>query len=374
MITLFLVSAVTIAFNTASVRASACITPPSGLESWWDGDSVSGTTAYDIWNGNDGTMINGVNIVPGKVGNAFDFDGVDDYVDVGPGAGDGLRAVSFWFNSAEDHTPSSHSYYTSLVYRDRPGIPPPGGHYFGFTFVGGTIPAYDGRMAFVNYQTNIEHTVYSDSNSWDAGVWYHVVGVIDPIDGMKLFINGVLQSDIDPYNNPTDTTGFNFVLGRHGEWSALPRYFEGALDEVATFTSTLSISEIQAIYNAGSDGMCKPVRAVTIDIKPGSDLNSFSEKDNGVLPVAVLGSADLDVMDINPSTVMLDGQGALERGKSGKIAAYEDVNDDGFMDAVFRFDLGEEGLILPTGEYPLTLISYLYDGSRIEGSDQVRVV
>jgi hypothetical protein len=114
----------------------------------------------------------------------------------------------------------------------------------------------DGTMIFNNYQGATPHLIISDINSWDAGVWYHVVGVIHPTEGMKLYINGVLQSDTDSYSNPSDTTDFHFVMGRNGEWDI--RYFKGAIDEVATFSSALSFSEIQAIYNAGSDGMCKP--------------------------------------------------------------------------------------------------------------------
>lgn len=60
----------------------ACTPPPSGLVSWWDGDSVSGTTAFDIWDGNDGTLQNGATFAPGMVGEAFSFDGVNDYVNV----------------------------------------------------------------------------------------------------------------------------------------------------------------------------------------------------------------------------------------------------------------------------------------------------
>ena len=53
------------------------------MVSWWDADSVSGTTAKDIQDGNDGTMGNGITTASGKVGNAFSLDGVDDYVLIG---------------------------------------------------------------------------------------------------------------------------------------------------------------------------------------------------------------------------------------------------------------------------------------------------
>ena len=88
---------------------ATCVAPPASLVSWWDGDEVSGTTAFDIQDGNDGTMIGGVGIVSGKVGNAFSFDGLNDYVEVADNANLDFGAIdSFsitaWF---KQNPPSS---------------------------------------------------------------------------------------------------------------------------------------------------------------------------------------------------------------------------------------------------------------------------
>ena len=48
--------------------AQTCAPPPSDLVSWWDGDAVSGSSAFDIQDGNDGTLLNGATVTPGKVG------------------------------------------------------------------------------------------------------------------------------------------------------------------------------------------------------------------------------------------------------------------------------------------------------------------
>jgi hypothetical protein len=63
------------------VLAQNCVAPPAAL-SRWSADLVSGTTAFDTVGGHNGTMVGGVGIVPGMVGNAFSFDGVDDYLEV----------------------------------------------------------------------------------------------------------------------------------------------------------------------------------------------------------------------------------------------------------------------------------------------------
>ncbi|MGH9923390.1 MAG: HYR domain-containing protein, partial [Nitrososphaerales archaeon] len=48
---------------------------------------------------------------------------------------------------------------------------------------------------------------------------------------------------------------------------------------------------------------------VQIDIKPGSDPNCFNSDGHGSIPVAIPGSATLDVNNVDPASVMLDGLG-----------------------------------------------------------------
>src|SRR5262249_39743448 len=54
-----------------------CVRAPSGLVGWWPGEG----NANDAAGENRGTIQNGVGFSPGKVGQAFSFDGVDDYID-----------------------------------------------------------------------------------------------------------------------------------------------------------------------------------------------------------------------------------------------------------------------------------------------------
>ena len=54
-----------------------------------------------------------------------------------------------------------------------------------------------------------------------------------------------------------------------------------------------------------------PAALVDIDIKPGSCPNPFNAKSKGSVPVAIVGSADLDVSTINPASITLAGVPAL---------------------------------------------------------------
>ena len=52
------------------------LAPPPGLVSWWTADG----TAADLMQRNDAELVDGTTFAPGMVGQAFDFDGVDDRV------------------------------------------------------------------------------------------------------------------------------------------------------------------------------------------------------------------------------------------------------------------------------------------------------
>ena len=58
------------------VAAQICVQPPAGLVSWWPGEG----NANDIVGSNHGTLQNGATFAAGMVGQAFSFDGIDDYV------------------------------------------------------------------------------------------------------------------------------------------------------------------------------------------------------------------------------------------------------------------------------------------------------
>ncbi len=73
------------------------VAAPAGLVSWYRGEG----NANDSADGNNGTLQNGATFASGEVGQAFSFDGVDDYVSI-PDAPDlhfgNQVTVDGWFN------------------------------------------------------------------------------------------------------------------------------------------------------------------------------------------------------------------------------------------------------------------------------------
>ena len=123
-----------------------------------------------------------------------------------------------------------------------------------------------------------------------------------------------------------------------------------------------------------------------LDIRPGSCPNNLNPRSQGKLKVALLGSADFDVHEVDISTVMLEG---VAPGKSrikdlrGLGADKDECNcstagPDGYDDLIFSFDIGavtEAAGDMVTGEVMyLSLTGTLQNGPLFVGEDCVKIV
>ena len=111
---------------------------------------------------------------------------------------------------------------------------------------------------------------------------------------------------------------------------------------------------------------------VGIDIKPGSDPNCINLGSEGVIPVAILGSATFDVTTVDQTTLVFEGSAARIKGKSSNIGSFDDVNADGILDLVVQFPTATLGLT--TSDIEATLTGALLDGTNIEGMDDICIV
>lgn len=132
--------------------------------------------------------------------------------------------------------------------------------------------------------------------------------------------------------------------------------------------------------------------AVVVDIRPGLCPNHLKVESAQTIPVAVLGTMQFDVTNIDPATIRLSRDGAAGECVPARwdyadvgspvIGSAPDCNDphgDGLDDLVMQFPirdlvstLGLAGLL---GEaVPLVLRGKIVTGQGIEGTDQVIVM
>ena len=74
-----------------------CTPPPANMAAWYTAEN----SAIDVIGGNSGTLSGGVTFVPGKVDQAFSFDGIDDLVTVPDNPSLQMTnavSVDFWAN------------------------------------------------------------------------------------------------------------------------------------------------------------------------------------------------------------------------------------------------------------------------------------
>lgn len=111
---------------------------------------------------------------------------------------------------------------------------------------------------------------------------------------------------------------------------------------------------------------------VLIDIKPGSDPNCFNINGHGVIPVAILGSGDFDVYDVNLESLSFGGLEVRVRGNKGPLCSIEYLNQDAYPDLVCHFE--DNASAWEPGEGEATLTGELMDATSFEGADSICVV
>jgi hypothetical protein len=168
-------------------------------------------------------------------------------------------------------------------------------------------------------------------------------------------VDGTLVKVLEPGDEIDGRTVTSVVLGRsRGSTLVLAVSFsEPTYDEFGF---------VDAIYAAEL-----PPTVVRIDVRPHSRRNRVHPSRRGLVPVALLGSADFDVAEVDPTSLALGRGGAAPwRGR----VETRDVNNDGFDDLLARFRQRETGIA--RGDDEACLSGRNVDAVAFEGCDAVR--
>jgi hypothetical protein len=113
---------------------------------------------------------------------------------------------------------------------------------------------------------------------------------------------------------------------------------------------------------------------VGLDIKPGSEFNPANMASHGVIPVAILGSADFDASEIDGASLVFAPHRSRPTHDLTKIQRFsghlEDVNGDGFPDLVSHYRIEETGI--DPADTEICMTGKTLDGAVFKGCDAIQ--
>jgi hypothetical protein len=248
-----------------------CDPPPSGLVSWWTAEG----NALDQIGGNNGTLVGNVSYGSGEVGQAFQFNSLNQAVTIpnapalNPTNGLSMEAwvqMTGYPTSAGVIVAGKDSYNLQRQY---------------------LISLQSGTNGQWNFSPWIGFTYFNGATVVQTNTWYHVAMTYDNTT-LRLYVNGNLDGSM-ALPGPVPTTTDTFLIGGNGQsaWTLM-----GRVDEVSLYQRALSGSEIQSIYIAGSGGKCFTPMPPVITSQPTSQTvfvgqpASFSVSASGTPPLS----------------------------------------------------------------------------------------
>ncbi|MFH2143492.1 MAG: LamG-like jellyroll fold domain-containing protein, partial [Bacteroidota bacterium] len=193
----------------------------------------NGDATDESGNGNDGT-VNGATLTTDRFGeekSAYEFDGIDDYIDVSNDPdfnfGTGNFTITAW-------TKTNYENSTRVVAKSNHDADD--GYQFGIS-----------TTAHL-YLLDSDPVVRSISEVNDNN-WHQIVGVRNG-DLLVIYVDGVKESTESGVGGWDVSTSHTLKIGcRDGNY---PTYFKGIIDDIRIYNRTLTESEIDSLYHEGS--------------------------------------------------------------------------------------------------------------------------
>ncbi len=219
--------------------------PSCGLVGYWtfDGRDMTGGVARDrSGNGNSGNLINIASstfYTLGKIGQGFNFDGVDDYVNVNSSASlspSATISMSAWIKPIQQSSVT----YMSIIEKN---------------LSYNMYIRQDGIVLF--YLTGVNNWVTTSGavNLFD-GNWHHIVTTYNGTT-QSLYIDNVLISSTNV--SGSITTNSNAI--RIGDSGGVP--FKGKMDDVRVYNRSLNTNEISQLYSSGASNKQNSASVIT---------------------------------------------------------------------------------------------------------------
>ena len=210
----------------------------TGLVAHWKLDDGSGTTAADAsGSGYHGTLVN-MNPagawVTGKIGGALEFDGSNDYVDIGNSLSPVNNfTVAAWVN------PAKSDINLEIISKGNDGTD---------TQWELTTSTPAGQVDFRAVLSGVGSSGVRSTQSLPVGSWTFLVGTYDGTS-WRIYWNGALDK-ISTMPGPVVTSSALYI-GAIDNAGSPGKFWEGLIDDVRLYDRVLTNSEIQSLYLNG---------------------------------------------------------------------------------------------------------------------------
>ncbi len=224
----------------------------SGLVGHWtfDGDkmNLSSSTAEILDSsgyGNNGNWMNhSTTTTIGKMGQALQFDGIDDYINIGNPESinpTNEMSISVWVKTSGTAVKCIVCKWSSLgSYNDTQSY--------------AVYMLTDGRVVWAVNATNGNDNPLTGVIAINNGVWHHIVVTAqNGTNNQKIYIDGVFDAQTTPGDTIIDTTTDPLRIGGGSEEGIEPGPYKwnGSLDDVRIYNRALSQKEITRLYKLG---------------------------------------------------------------------------------------------------------------------------
>lgn len=200
-----------------------------------DTPKVLGQTIDYSGHHNPGTLVADTHSVPGKFGNALDFDGTGDLVncgDIPQVEGIGGLSVSAWARIPGNTVPA-----TEFIVAKQGG----GGEVFNLH----ARTTEDVLFEVHNDSAGDDLAIFSNAFLNVADTWIHIVGTYDG-SNIRVYANGVVGGTVGTLAGNTDASTDPMAIGSENASAQNP--WLGQIDHVTIYNRVLSAGEVASLY------------------------------------------------------------------------------------------------------------------------------
>jgi hypothetical protein len=213
---------------------------------------TNGSTGDVSGNGNDGTVQGTIVAAQpatdrfGAANNAYSFDGISQFISTKTNIAAAPQdfSISLWFSTTTttggklagwgNQQTGSSGNYDHHIYMNNAGQIYFGVYHFGFRCINTTA-------------------------SYNDGNWHHVVVAFSSTNGVKMYIDGIIQAEDATNNIAESESGYwRFGYDNLQNWPSAPTsyYYQGLLDDIALFDHALTDADVYALYGGGAYQLC----------------------------------------------------------------------------------------------------------------------